>query len=307
MNSKNRGRSSTFDAGSQPTQGVRQGTSLFQAFKQEVYRQTRQQREETHAPYDALDVKLYRNYSLSKLETMMKGRNAPNELGAAYRQNDLSRPYSMAVQKGAKHDHAHHPAKQGPNSIEMHDLKKQPTNPNELSGMVVTHSHPGSNPLSGPDVMQAMKHDFSEIRAVGQKGAYSLRRPTQGWNYVPMKVGVMSNSSQSRLDLSVAEAEQHDLKTPLRQKSTNLVNFQGVNGTKEQQNFGQLRQHHAVRRFALSIGAHYEAPEDHVGTMKQDFDRHYPLARTSPTTSADTSNRSQPSQIPQKQKRKSLG
>jgi len=54
----------------------------------------------------------------------------------------------------------------------------------KMAGMVLTHNHPSGRSFSGADLRAASYDDVSEIRAVGERYTYSMRRPEtlDGWD-----------------------------------------------------------------------------------------------------------------------------
>ncbi len=229
-------------------------------------------REASHSNYDERDTYLYREHSLPYLETMMVHRRAGNEMGAAYRANDLSKPYSLAVQ----HGHAHGNNRNAPNTVDFQELRRT-NDADEMQGMVVTHNHPSSQPLSDPDVLTSMRYDLAQVRAVGNKGVFSLKRPQNGWNYVaPFGNGT---SSQARLGSHMDAATQQDLQSSQRKEVERKLRHQVEPKSDDPKidNLLRLRQHHQVRRFAADIGATYTAPQRYVDEMTAQLGVDYPL------------------------------
>lgn len=233
----------------------------------------RMDREASHSNYDERDTYLYREHSLHHLETMMVHRRAGNEMGAAYRADDLSKPYSLAVQHGG---HAHNHNRNAPNTVDFQELRRT-NDPNEMRGMVVTHNHPSSQPLSDPDVITSMRYDLAQVRAVGNKGVFSLKRPQNGWNYVaPFGNGT---SSQARLGSHMDAATQQDLQSSQRKDVERKLRHQVEPKSDDPKidNLLRLRQHHQVRRFSADIGATYSAPQRYVDEMTAQLGVDYPL------------------------------
>jgi hypothetical protein len=75
-----------------------------------------------------------------------------------------------------------------------------------LDDAILTHNHPSGGSFSPTDLMTAANTNLAEIRAVGSRGTFSMRRPADGWLTDELKdevVAIGRAGSRASLDASL--------------------------------------------------------------------------------------------------------
>ena len=85
-------------------------------------------------------------------------------------------------------------------------------------GSVVTHNHPHDHSLSQGDVANAVAMDLAEIRAVGPKYTYSLKRPSGGWGVSAETANETYNRTINRI-MAANSRHSHSMQGEARDRS----------------------------------------------------------------------------------------